>query len=94
MATETLPLNSDRLVGDLIQPGHPLFGTVWINRERMSGQPCFYGTRVPIRHLFEYLEGGDPIEDFLTGFPGVTREQCVTVLQLASRGLLAPLAQP
>jgi uncharacterized protein (DUF433 family) len=60
----------------------------------MSSQPCFYGTRVPIRHLFEYLEGGDPLEEFLAGFPGVTREQCVAVLQLASHGLLAGLPRP
>jgi uncharacterized protein (DUF433 family) len=88
------PIEPELLAGDLIQPGHPLFGTVWINRERMSGAPCFYGTRVPIQNLFDYLEGGDPMSEFLDGFPGVTREQAVAVLELASTGLLAELPKP
>jgi uncharacterized protein (DUF433 family) len=73
---------------------HPLFGNVWINRERLSGAPCFYGTRVPIQNLFDYLEGGEPLDDFLDGFPGVTREQAVAVLELAVNGLLAELPKP
>src|ERR1051326_2464020 len=63
------PLTSEDLRGDLIQPGHPLFGIIWINRERMSGAPCFAGTRVPIKNLFDYLEGGEPLDEFLDGFP-------------------------
>ena len=86
--------DDDRLIGDLIQPGHPLFGTVWINPDRMGGEPCFYGTRVPIQHLFDYLEGGDPLAEFLDGFPGVSREQAIAVLQLARRDLLAGLPRP
>lgn len=35
------PLPAERLEGDSIQPGHPLFGLIWINRERVSGTPCF-----------------------------------------------------
>lgn len=68
-----------------------MFGTVWINPERMGGEPCFYGTRVPVQHLFDYLEGGEPLAEFLEGFPGVTREQAVAVLEMARRGLLAGL---
>src|SRR5277367_4870643 len=88
------PLDSELLAGDLIQPGHPLFGIVWINRERLSGAACFYGTRVPLQNLFDYLEGGEPLDDFLEGFPGVTREQAVAVLELAHNGLLAELPKP
>jgi uncharacterized protein (DUF433 family) len=88
------PLDPELLVGDLIQPGHPLFGTVWINRERMSGAACFYGTRVPLQNLFDYIEGGEPLDEFLEGFPGVTREQAVAVLELARTGLLAELPKP
>jgi uncharacterized protein (DUF433 family) len=58
-------------------------GIVWIDSERVSGTPCFYGTRVPVKHLFDYLEGGDSIDDFLEGFDGVTREQVMAVLEAA-----------
>jgi hypothetical protein len=54
-------LDSEALAGDLIQADHSLFGTIWINRERMSGAACFFGTRVPIQILFDYLEGGEPL---------------------------------
>ena len=84
-------LEPEDLEGDLIQPGHPLFGIVWINRDRMSGAPCFAGTRVPIQTLFDYLEGGDPLREFLEGFPGVTREQAAAVIRLAAAGFLASL---
>ncbi len=58
-----------------------------IHPDRLSGKPCFAGTRVPIQNLFDYLEGGETIEDFLDGFPGVSREQAVTVLELAQQQL-------
>ena len=51
--------------------------------EIMGGTPVFAGTRVPVQTLFEYLEGGDTIDDFLDGFPTVTREQVVAVLESA-----------
>ena len=95
MPDTTLPsgkgLAAERLRGDLIQPGHPLFGIIWINPRRMSGAPCFTGTRVPIKNLFDYVKGGEPLEEFLEGFPGVTREQAVAVLELAEAGLLEKL---
>ena len=58
-----------------------------INPKKVSGAPVFAGTRVPIRNLFEYLEGGDSLEDFLDGFPPVTREQAIAVLEMAERSL-------
>lgn len=48
----------------------------------MSGTPVFRGTRVPIQHLFDYLEGGDSIEVFLDHFPTVARYQAIGVLEL------------
>ncbi len=84
-------LTPEDLAGDLIQPGHPLFGIIWINRERVSGAPCFSGTRVPIKNLFDYLEGGEPLEEFLDGFPGVTRDQAIAVIELARSKLLETL---
>ena len=85
------PLTAEDLEGDLIQPGHPLFGIVWVNPERLSGAPCFAGTRVPVTALFDYLEGGEPLEEFLEGFPPVTREQAVAVLELSRSKLLDEL---
>jgi len=79
------------LIGDKIQPGHPLFGIVWINRERVSGTPCFFGTRVPIKTLFDCLSHGDTLEGFLDGFEGVDREQAEAALELAAQGLLDDL---
>ncbi len=56
------PVAPEHLVGDLIQSWHPLFGLVWINSERVSGTPCFYGTRVPIKTLFDSLAAGQTLE--------------------------------
>jgi uncharacterized protein (DUF433 family) len=60
-----------------------------IDPEIMSGAPCFAGTRVPIQHLIDYLEGGDSIEDFLEGFPTVSREQVVAFLEEAKDRMVA-----
>lgn len=59
----------------------------------MSGAPCFAGTRVPIQNLIDYLEGGDSIEDFLEGFPSVSREQVVAFLEEAKDRMLAAAAK-
>ena len=59
-----------------------------VNPERMSGVPCFTGTRVPITHLFEYLEAGDSLTEFLNDFPSVTREQVLGVLELLRKRFL------
>ena len=64
-----------------------------INPEKLSGTPVFAGTRVPIQNLFDYIEGGDTLEDFLEGFPPVTREQAVNVLELAKSSLLNETAK-
>lgn len=61
---------------------------VWVDPERVSGAPCFAGTRVPIKNLFDYIEGGDSIQEFLDGFPGVTREQVLAALRLGKERLL------
>lgn len=49
--------------------------------EIMSGTPVFVGTRIPLRNLFDYLEGGYSLAEFLDGFPGVSREQAIAVLE-------------
>ena len=62
---------------------------VKVDPEIMSGAPCFAGTRVPIQNLIDYLEGGDSIEDFLEGFPSVSREQIIAFLEEAKDRMLA-----
>ena len=56
--------------------------------EIMSGALCFTGTRVPVKNLFDYLEGSSSIEDFLEDFPSISRETAVAVLE-AARGHLS-----
>ena len=85
------PIDAKLLAGDKVQPGHPLFGLIWINPLRVSGAPCFYGTRVPVKNLFDSLAAGESLEEFLDGFEGVSREQALAVLNLAGNDLLDDL---
>ncbi|HEX3067624.1 MAG TPA: DUF433 domain-containing protein [Thermoanaerobaculia bacterium] len=55
----------------------------------MGGTPVFAGTRVPIENLLDYLEGGESIEDFLEGFPSVSRQQVITFLEETKARVLA-----
>lgn len=59
------------------------------NPDVMGGTPVFAGTRVPVQTLLDYLEAGDSIDEFLAGFPSVTREQVVEFLEQAKDRLLA-----
>ena len=61
---------------------------VEVDPEKMSGTPCFIGTRVPVTHLFDYLEAGDSLDDFLKDFPSVTRDQALGVLELMKKRIL------
>jgi uncharacterized protein (DUF433 family) len=60
--------------------------------EIMGGTPVFVGTRVPVRILLDYLEGGDPLEEFLENYPSVSREQSVAFIEEAGRAALAQIA--
>ena len=55
----------------------------------MGGTPVFVGTRVPFQTLLDYLEAGQPLTDFLDGFPTVSREQAIAALEQAKDALLA-----
>jgi uncharacterized protein (DUF433 family) len=59
------------------------------NPEILGGMAIFRGTRVPIQNLFDYLEGGETLEDFLKGFPTVSREAALAALEEAKHLLLA-----
>lgn len=53
--------------------------------EILSGTPVFVGTRVPVRALFDYLEGKHTLDEFLDDFPSVSRDQAVAVLEHARK---------
>ncbi len=61
---------------------------IWIDPERMSGIPCFAGTRVPVQALLDHIEGGSTLDHFLEGFPSVKRDQAVAFLELAKDQLV------
>ena len=54
----------------------------------LSGTPVFVGTRVPVQSLFDYLEGGDTLDEFLRQFPSVRREQAIAALEMARDSVL------
>ena len=56
----------------------------------MGGTPVFRGTRVPVQTLLDYLEAGDTIGEFLKGFPSVTEEKVIAVLEEMKESLLVP----
>ena len=60
----------------------------------LGGTPVFVGTRVPVKNLIDYLEAGDPLDEFLEDFPSVTREQAVAALELAREMTEAHAAPP
>ena len=56
-----------------------------IDPDILGGTPVFFGTRVPIKNLFDYLETGDTIEIFLDDFEGVSRDQVIRVLEISQK---------
>jgi uncharacterized protein (DUF433 family) len=60
----------------------------------MGGAPVFAGTRVPVQTLIDYLEGGETLDDFLEGFPTVSREQVVAFLKEAKDLMVAAVPDP
>lgn len=59
--------------------------------EVLGGTPVFAGTRIPVQTFIEYLEGGATIDDFLQGFPTVTRDQVIAFLEEAKTRMLTDL---
>ena len=57
------------------------------NPEIMSGALCFTQTRVPVKNLFDYLEGASSLEDFLEDFPSISRDKAIAVLESARERL-------
>jgi len=65
-----------------------------VDPEIMSGTPVFAGTRVPVQTLFDYLEAGDDLAEFLEDFPSVSQRQALRVLELSKDSLLRQALQP
>jgi len=58
--------------------------------EIMGGETVFAGTRVPVYNMFDYLEAGDSLGEFLEQFPSVTHEQAIATLEIAKKAILTP----
>jgi uncharacterized protein (DUF433 family) len=71
-----------------VQQKAQLHQVVWVHPERMSGAPCFAGTRLPVQMLLDHLKHGETLDDFLEGAPSVTREQAELFLDLAVEHLV------
>lgn len=69
------------------QPSLPIHS----DPEILGGTPVFFGTRVPFQTLLDYLEAGDPLDEFLEDFPTVSREQAVAALEAAKDRLFESL---
>jgi uncharacterized protein (DUF433 family) len=80
-------MNKDVLLPDEKNP------LIWINPGRMSGAPCFYKTRLPIDSLFENLEGGVSLDEYIDAFE-ISREQVTAVLEYAKEKMLATVRIP
>ena len=61
------------------------------NAEVLDGAPVFLGTRVPFQTLLDYLEGGQPLSEFLDDFPTVSHEAAVAALEMAKNSLVSRL---
>ena len=64
-----------------------LYGVVNIDLEILGGTPVFNGTRVPIKNLFDYIEGGEDLSEFLDDFPSVSKDAALVVLGMAKKSL-------
>jgi uncharacterized protein (DUF433 family) len=65
---------------------------VCLSPEVMGGAAVFHGTRVPVQTLLDYIEAGETIDDFLEGFPSVTREQVIAFLEEAKDRLIKTIS--
>jgi uncharacterized protein (DUF433 family) len=63
------------------------YGAINIDPEILGGTPVFAGTRVPIQTLFDYIEGGDSLNEFLDDYPSVKKENVIEVLEMAKKSM-------
>ena len=63
------------------------YGAINIDPETMSGTPVFTGTRVPVQALFDYIETGETLNEFLENFPSVKKDNAIEVLKMAGKSI-------
>lgn len=63
------------------------YGAINIDPETMGGTPVFSGTRIPIQTLFDYMEGGDDLNEFLDDYPTISKDIAIQVLEMAKKSL-------
>ena len=63
------------------------YGPINIDPETMGGTPVFTGTRIPVQTLFDYIEGGDSLNEFLDDYPSISKEAAIEVLNMAKQTL-------
>ncbi|MEO6725740.1 MAG: DUF433 domain-containing protein [Blastocatellia bacterium] len=88
---ERLTSTNHDLSTELVPQSDARAAFVSIDPERLGGVPCFVGTRVPIKYLWEYLVKGKTLDEFLDDFEGVPRQEAVAALQYSYDHLLEGL---
>ncbi|MCY7421782.1 MAG: DUF433 domain-containing protein [Chitinophagaceae bacterium] len=63
------------------------YGAINIDPETMGGTPVFTGTRIPVQTLFDYIEGGDNLNEFLDDYPTISKDAAIQVLEMAKKTL-------
>jgi uncharacterized protein (DUF433 family) len=76
------------------RPINPQNPVVHCDPQILGGAPVFVGTRVPLRNLIDYLEGGHSLDEFLDDFPSVSRDQAIAALESAHEVLTASARPP
>ncbi len=84
-------LGDDYWEGELVPRSDPRAEFISVNPERLGGTACFVGTRVPIKHLWDYLAHDAALPEFLDDFEGVPREEVLQALQHAFDKLMEGL---
>ena len=90
-AIDTIAPQERDLSTELVPQSDARARFVYIDPERLDGVPCFVGTRVPIKYLWEYLMKGKTLEAFLDVFEGVPHEEAIAALEQAYERLLEGL---
>jgi uncharacterized protein (DUF433 family) len=93
-AIDTIASHKRNLSTELVPQSDARARFVSVDPERLGGVPCFVGTRVPIKYLWEYLMKGKTLEAFLDHFEGVSHEQAIAALEQAYERLLQGLPPP